>query len=66
MCIWNETEAAVQDALFQLPVTYERIACLLIDGYEPGEIAYKLAMSPSHVSHTIARMQAKMRQLQVL
>lgn len=61
-CLWNETLAAVQNALFQLPVVYERVARLLIDGYKPGEIAHKLAMSRSHVSHITRRMQGKMRQ----
>lgn len=60
MCIWQETLDAVQDALFQLPVTQERIARLLIDGHEPGEIARKMDMSPSHVSHTTKRMQTNM------
>lgn len=63
MCIWQETLDNVQDALFKLPIEQERIARLLMDGNKPGEIAHKLALSPSHVSHLTRRMQANMRKI---
>ena len=54
--IQNETRAALQAAIDELPASQRAIARLFLSGYQPAEIADKLGISRSAVSHQFSRL----------